>query len=1743
MDSNNKKPSKSFCSKLLTRLVEVYFVLMKDRAMPTSYALVLIIIMAFQTIGHLVYKDIGFSSENSTYSAIYTAVQVPRVYPIVEKYYGATAYWVLQYFYFFLIIAYIVQFIYIAYSIKKGRFCIDFPITLLRTLSTLFYWVLITPMAEHFASVFRCPDGHHAVALRLRCWHGAHILHSVLASLGLLLLVLVCTLVAFFFNESQCNSPDALARLDMNVEVPVLFYRVALAVLTVVLAESEYSWVLVAVDCVGSFAFTVAYLKYFFFYHKAVSCCYGICTMSYCWFSINAALVRISSDYKYSGLTLFLGVLIIVPLLLNIRDRFVHSILFSFRHNQIPSEYHLDFHAKQVLDIANRRIRTQRDNTFLLGFVASHNSQCANSECPLNSKDDLYLPVDNSRLKFEERKCNDRVLVLHILKGMYESYAKKHVAKCSLHLSYSSFVFNNIGNLHLAIIQLYLAERTTMSYQQLFSVYRSKKFIEAYLVNRYNKKAFDDERHSLLNLDVTVVIQFEDLYAELLKAIEKSVGEYIEFWGQLESPVPDLNSLHKIGLNVTTCNKQADNIWKQLTRINSSHQKAMKNYGQYLKDIRNDEEASAELLDKLKAEHVLMNEYVNDFDVMFADDTAIVVINAGGKENQGEIVRTNTGIANLFKYNPAEIIGQDVSILMPSIIGAHHGYFLEKYFKTAQETLVNNERELYALHRAGYLICILEIVKLVPSLEEGVQYIALMRQHKKNDDFILTDEHGKIDSMSQQLHGHFEFEHVLLQKSEVYVQFFCPELLSVQVDASGNASTPLESATGYLDMQFVVPKEFRVMVETNQRRLAVEQIEKESCGELKLNVGKGSGGTLPKSVKKVAQCLYGDEYKEQVRKDENLLRKALDYEQAEVKGNWTVEIKNLNFGKGRLKLKVFRIIKQKDVGDSDKFIGGKSTYRPLPRASPLNANTQAVKRTEELKTPLNSRSNTILVPNAETKPYLEGTESQTDVPQSPAKGKNENCDDASRLVFDDASEMGNAAQSEWSPLFGGLRSPEAFREHCYLQKALSNSSEQNEVIQGFLKCQEVQDNTEVLVHRDGKRETSAKEETRRDLSFEDDTGSIASCTSSLLQQIRALKSTLYEDYCPQSVRRLTHAARIVLLALLAVVAACSCIEKFMYSKLEKNVLSMGDSRKRMVSTTSMGFCARILTLTNPRNSGGMPIINLEVKSSRNYHLDGLHGEPIEGVGYMDYRDWALYCLEQSAKRGKDSQNALSTNASNFRKKYYDRITPKEVEVRHTGSADIADTFTLDCWSAVTTLVIHALKVRDMSPNTIVADDPSVFYILHNSFNGVLDAVRDAVEAVHENSKDAVGKNNGVFLALTVVASVSLALSLGFLLRVIIKVNKNKEEILKLFLDIPKLSVREQFERCKAHFCTYQDVDRADHEEQLPAEEDKDAKLENRKEETDALVEEPAKKKCARKSKRKYREYRSNILLTVVGFAFFAGLLEAYFLAFYLEFRSSSYSTIEMMEELGALYSTAFLSSFLFKAFQEYVATKGKGTLQGMDPETYMLSIFDEFIIVQANFLQQHLENRKRNTKAYNNLFGRVVYASVCDADYLTAQDLADCSKYPILENGLHSATIAYWDVLRKFVDGFTLAGEEERDDAEIRRLLVHSSIDDNERMNNRYFTRAYKALFTMLSQDIIRQFDREEKLTLVLSIVFAVCVALIYWIAWNLFVETTRTSLWVTKCMLGIIPIKVILEVKNIKDFLVSSSKRLIISS
>jgi hypothetical protein len=83
-------------------------------------------------------------------------------------------------------------------------------------------------------------------------------------------------------------------------------------------------------------------------------------------------------------------------------------------------------------------------------------------------------------------------------------------------------------------------------------------------------------------------------------------------------------------------------------------------------------------------------------------------------------MKTNNGITKLFQYNTFEVHGHEVNILMPPIIGVKHYYFLEHYFKTGKDTIINRDFSTFAMLRAGHIFAVSLIIKPVPSLKNDI---------------------------------------------------------------------------------------------------------------------------------------------------------------------------------------------------------------------------------------------------------------------------------------------------------------------------------------------------------------------------------------------------------------------------------------------------------------------------------------------------------------------------------------------------------------------------------------------------------------------------------------------------------------------------------------------------------------------------------------------------------------------------------------------------------------------------------------------------------------------------------------------------------------------------------------------------------------------------------------------------------------------------------------------------------------
>ncbi|WP_372625568.1 PAS domain S-box protein [Arsukibacterium sp.] len=72
-------------------------------------------------------------------------------------------------------------------------------------------------------------------------------------------------------------------------------------------------------------------------------------------------------------------------------------------------------------------------------------------------------------------------------------------------------------------------------------------------------------------------------------------------------------------------------------------------------------------------------------------------------DHQGIVLRVNQAVEQLFGYPSTELIGQNISVLMPASYASHHQHYMARYLQTGVPKIIGIGRELTAKHKNGHL--------------------------------------------------------------------------------------------------------------------------------------------------------------------------------------------------------------------------------------------------------------------------------------------------------------------------------------------------------------------------------------------------------------------------------------------------------------------------------------------------------------------------------------------------------------------------------------------------------------------------------------------------------------------------------------------------------------------------------------------------------------------------------------------------------------------------------------------------------------------------------------------------------------------------------------------------------------------------------------------------------------------------------------------------------------------------------
>jgi len=285
-----------------------------------------------------------------------------------------------------------------------------------------------------------------------------------------------------------------------------------------------------------------------------------------------------------------IGIPIVSGVIYNLRKVYVRRLILT-GIDKVRSE------AKALLRMA--KLRQMIKNTsfanekdiILIGLVNLHMLECQNLNCPCKNENDLYDVNTESFIKRDSKYMHNPVFLKYLVKEKYGILIDKFINSSLLHINFATYLFEEMKNVHSALIQLGMAEKKKPSLQQQLTIYR-KKFEVAEYIKATSKETKAEYKH------LTDLITFEELFNKCKAAIEKVVSLQIEFWAQVSNQIPDLNLMHVLRKKIFEVSRKADAHWNALCEINPNYPKALLTYGQYMIEIRNDNQVGNKLIER-----------------------------------------------------------------------------------------------------------------------------------------------------------------------------------------------------------------------------------------------------------------------------------------------------------------------------------------------------------------------------------------------------------------------------------------------------------------------------------------------------------------------------------------------------------------------------------------------------------------------------------------------------------------------------------------------------------------------------------------------------------------------------------------------------------------------------------------------------------------------------------------------------------------------------------------------------------------------------------------------------------------------------------------------------------------------------------------------------------------------------------------------------------------------------------------
>jgi hypothetical protein len=278
---------------------------------------------------------------------------------------------------------------------------------------------------------------------------------------------------------------------------------------------------------------------------------------------------------------------------------------------------------------------------------------------------------------------------------MYIWVSKKLQAIAQIHLFAGQFFYYCNSKKQVAL----------NAFQKIYS--RAPVLDELYACYYFRKLSEQEFVASEENVDIINYCTFEQCHADTKRLDERCTRAILSFWQELLSSHYDMSRLHRIANTINAAMSIAQDKYKRLIKLNSTSESILRQYASFLIEIANDTVQGTMYTikaDELEDTRTKTTASHTRRDALLDADNAVIVA-SGDRLSMGEIVNANLGASKMLACSRSEIVGSNLSSIMPVPYSTYHTGWLRAYSDTGKSDLVNaRPKHVFALSRSGYLV-------------------------------------------------------------------------------------------------------------------------------------------------------------------------------------------------------------------------------------------------------------------------------------------------------------------------------------------------------------------------------------------------------------------------------------------------------------------------------------------------------------------------------------------------------------------------------------------------------------------------------------------------------------------------------------------------------------------------------------------------------------------------------------------------------------------------------------------------------------------------------------------------------------------------------------------------------------------------------------------------------------------------------------------------------------------------------